>query len=120
MKLSTNELPVLGWSHITKGSANKQTEKNLNNGKTIAYNTFKEFYDDELCTYIIYDDTSRKGSIKVYLGWVKFIEKSLKWVGPFAYLFHPMQKLNVEEIIYCKRCGQPVEVILENKDLELD
>ena len=120
MKSSAKELPVFGWSHITKGSAKKQTEENLINGKTIIYNTFKDIYDDVLCTYIIYDDTSKKGSIRVYLGWAKFIEKSVERIGPFAYFFHPMKMIDEEEILYCTRCGEPVTVILKDTDLELD
>ncbi len=117
LNIKNSELPVLGYSDLSKSKFYEEIEKNMKDGNPIIYNTVPELLDEELCAYVIYKDFE-KGSISVvYSGRVEFIGIYPDHKSPLACVFLPMKKIDIENVIYCKCCGRPDSVILKTKRL---
>jgi hypothetical protein len=116
-KLESINLRVFGWSTISKHPRHKKLEEDMNNCKTKTFETFKDFSDDELCVYLFLNDSSDAQPYLAYLGWVKYIyrEPGASWRS--AYKFHPMKKIKIEDLIFCKCCWEPWEVVVQKSEL---
>ena len=117
IKITNAQLPVLGYSDLSKSKFYEQLEKNMQDGKPIICNTVPELLDEEICAYIIYKDFEKGAISKVYSGRAEFVGIYPDHRVPFACVFSPIEKIDIEDIVYCKCCGRPDVVILKTKKL---
>jgi hypothetical protein len=117
IEIKSSRMPVLGWSDISECNCYKRLAKDMIDGDVIIYNTIREFEEEELCVYIFYNNFSKQKLHMVISGRVQFIGRHPDHSAPFTYVFYSLNKVKVSSVDYCKCCGHPDEVILNNKKL---
>ena len=96
------QLPVLGYSDLSKSKFYEQIEKNIQDGEPLICNTVPELLGKEIYAYIIYKDFEKGSILKAYSGRVEFIGRHPDHSAPLVYAFWPMSSIKVKGIRYCK------------------
>ena len=117
LKINNDYIPVLGWCETSECPCYEQLAEDLRNGHMIIYNSIREFDDDELCTFIFYDEYHKNTLYAAFSGTVEFLGQHPDHSAPFAYAFYPEKEIMISCVGKCPDCGDPEVTILKSKKL---
>ena len=115
--LKENCLPVLGWLDMSADMFSEYLAEEVSDGNEIVFNTYKKFKEDELCTFILYKDRSKKIVYKVMTGTAEYLGLYPDKSAMLTYAFYPNNSIKVNGIKSCAHCGNPEIVVLKTKKL---
>jgi hypothetical protein len=117
LEICNDHLPVLGWCETSECPCYEQLAEEVRDGYEITYNSSLELDEDELCTFIFYDEYSKGTLHAVFSGRVNYLGHYPDHSAPHTYVFYPEKEIKIRCVGHSKDDGSPQVIILKSKIL---